>query len=322
MRLVDDSADPADFRPVLGPGDQALTGGGAGGSTSRSNENWGDLALGIDLGPEPSLTEGLQSGKKKSRLSSSGISEVPEAATPSPVPRGNGPDAGEPGGARPLPQPGRTAWWSTSAPSRRCRLTPRRRPRPRHRALRPRLPRPSRRRWLIGVGALAFGAAVAGILFGSGLIGQAGSNGNGTTKASASPETRREGVDARAERPVEVGPGPAKTKTSDAAEVPPDEPIAVKTPDGVVMIEPNLKSAMQRAIGSKGHVLLNNRTPLKLTGSDAALTIGGGRLYIRAAEGVHPVLEVEMQGQKPFLSTTDGHTIDDRRRDDRGPVPR
>ena len=69
-------------------------------------------------------------------------------------------------------------------------------------------------------------------------------------------------------------------------------------------IEPNLKSAMQRAIGSKGHVLLNNRTPLKLSGPDeAAITIGGGPLYIRAAEGVHPVVEVEMQGQKPFLST-------------------
>ena len=96
----------------------------------------------------------------------------------------------------------------------------------------------------------------------------------------------------------------AKAKPRDAAEVPPDEPIAVKTPDGVVMIEPNLKSAMQRAIGSKGHVLLNNRTPLVLSGPDqAAITIGGGPLYIRAAEGVHPVVEVEMQGQKPFLST-------------------
>src|SRR5262249_45593740 len=41
----------------------------AGGSSTPgagSNVNWDDLGLGIDLGPEPSLTEGLQSGKKRS----------------------------------------------------------------------------------------------------------------------------------------------------------------------------------------------------------------------------------------------------------------
>ena len=104
------------------------------GSTSRSNENWGDLGLGIDLGPEPSLTEGLQSGKKKSRLSSSGISEVPEPAAPLPRAGGNGPDAGEPGGPRRSRSRDGRLGWSTSAPSRRCRLTPRPRPRPRRRA--------------------------------------------------------------------------------------------------------------------------------------------------------------------------------------------
>jgi serine/threonine-protein kinase len=71
-----------------------------------------------------------------------------------------------------------------------------------------------------------------------------------------------------------------------------------------VKAEPDLKSAIQRAIGSKGHLLLNNSEPLVLTGSAAALPpIGGGPLHIRAAEGARPVLEVEMQGQKPFLST-------------------
>ena len=62
---------------------------------------------------------------------------------------------------------------------------------------------------------------------------------------------------------------------------------------------------MRRAIGSRGHVLLNNREPLKLSGPAAAITIGGGALYIRAARGVHPVLEVEIKGPKPspFLRT-------------------
>src|SRR5262249_47513644 len=41
-------------------------------STSGSNANRDELGLGIDLGPEPSLTEGLQSGKKRSKPSSSG----------------------------------------------------------------------------------------------------------------------------------------------------------------------------------------------------------------------------------------------------------
>jgi serine/threonine-protein kinase len=59
---------------------------------------------------------------------------------------------------------------------------------------------------------------------------------------------------------------------------------------------------MQRAIGSKGHVLLSNREPLKLAGDDAALTIGGGPLHIRAAAGTRPVLEVDV-GAKPWLTT-------------------
>jgi serine/threonine-protein kinase len=75
------------------------------------------------------------------------------------------------------------------------------------------------------------------------------------------------------------------------------------TGDDQVIVEPDLRSAIQRAIGSKGHVLLNNREPIKLTGNDAAMTIGGGAIYIRAAEGVRPVLEVEIQGPKPFLTT-------------------
>ena len=286
-------------------GDQALTGGEATGSTSRSNENWGDLGLGIDLGPEPSLTEGLQSGKKKSRLSSSGISEVPEAARAPARAGGNGPDAGEPGGPRRARGRRRTAWCVDLGPE-------------------PPLSTHTQAGQGQGRGAARRGrdsrsAAEAPLVDRRGSARVRCRRGGhplrirpdrpGRVERQRHNEIvclardRREGVDARAGRPVEVGPGPAKTKTSDAAEVPADEPIAVKTPDGVVKIEPNLKSAMQRAIGSKGHVLLNNRTPLKLSGPDAALTIGGGRLYIRAAEGVQPVVEVEMQGQKPFLST-------------------
>jgi serine/threonine-protein kinase len=268
------------------------------GSTSRSNENWGDLALGIDLGPEPSLTEGLQSGKKKTRLSSSGISEAPEPAPAAPVPEEpvrlpanqavpSAPTTGTDGWVVDLgPEPPLSTQAKAKAPRAAAVI-----------------PQAQKRRWLIGAGALAFGAAAAGILFGSGLIDQGRSVGNSTTKRSAASEsTARQST--AAPTGARSNSTQAKAKPKGTAEVPPEEPIAVKTPDGVVMIEPNLKSAMQRAIGSKGHVLLNNRTPLALSGPDqAAIMIGGGPLYIRAAEGVHPVVEVEMQAQKPFLST-------------------
>ena len=141
-------------------------------------------------------------------------------------------------------------------------------------------------RWGIGMGSLGVAAAVVFLLFGYGLIGSAGSKGNGTAKRSSS---------------TSVANRQASEKTI-AYEVPPGQAIAVKLPDGSVTVEPNLKNAMQRAIGGKGHVLLNNSEPIRLTG-DEALTIGGGRLYIRAARGVRPVLEVDIKGQKPLLTT-------------------
>jgi serine/threonine protein kinase len=93
---------------------------------------------------------------------------------------------------------------------------------------------------------------------------------------------------------------PARTREPEVLR---GHPIAVKLGDGTVKIETDLKSALRRAIGSKGHVLLNNATPLKLTGDEAAIMIAGGRLLIRAAEGARPVVEVDISGARPFLST-------------------
>jgi serine/threonine-protein kinase len=139
---------------------------------------------------------------------------------------------------------------------------------------------------LIGGGVLvAAAAAVTGILFGAGGFGPARSSGPAPAPA------------VRAASPRDSG------NATSAAELP-LEPIVVKLRDGSVKVETDLKSAIQRAIGSKGHVLLNTSKPLVLRGSAAALpAIGGGPLAIRAAEGVQPVLEVEIQGQKPFLTT-------------------
>src|SRR5262249_41070904 len=95
-----------------------------------------------------------------------------------------------------------------------------------------------------------------------------------------------------------TAPGTSKAA---APEVPQGQPIAVKTPDGTVINEPDFKSAILRAIGSKGHVLLNSNEPIRLSGASAAIKITGGPLYIRAAEGVRPVLEVDMKGSEAFL---------------------
>jgi hypothetical protein len=50
-------------------------------------------------------------------------------------------------------------------------------------------------------------------------------------------------------------------------------------------------------------VLLLNRTPLALAAADA-VRVSGGRISVRAAEGVRPVLEVEVTRGTPFLATT------------------
>ena len=72
-----------------------------------------------------------------------------------------------------------------------------------------------------------------------------------------------------------------------------------------------MHEAMQTAIGARGWIELRNREPIRLT-TDPALNFnsGRGRLSIRAAPGVRPVLEVEMTGSQPFLTTGSGVALD------------
>ena len=69
--------------------------------------------------------------------------------------------------------------------------------------------------------------------------------------------------------------------------------------------------AMQTAMGARGWIELGNREPIHLT-TDRALNFNSGRgpLIIRAAPGVRPVLEVEMIGSQPFLTTGSGVALD------------
>ncbi|WP_406694482.1 serine/threonine-protein kinase [Singulisphaera sp. Ch08] len=152
------------------------------------------------------------------------------------------------------------------------------------------------RRLVLGGAALLLPIAVAGGLYASGILGR-------PSPPKAPPKTVTVAPDGDREAPAKDRPvAPSKGIGPELAkEVGPG--IAVKAPDGSVSMEPDLKSAMQRAIGSRGHVLLNNREPLRLSGAAAAIKVNGGPLYLRAAEGMQPVIEVEIKGAKPFLTT-------------------
>ena len=66
-----------------------------------------------------------------------------------------------------------------------------------------------------------------------------------------------------------------------------------------------LFDAMKSAIGGRGWIELRNREPLKLTcagNTPLDFRTGRGTISIRAAEGVEPVIEVELNGSKPLLA--------------------
>ena len=64
-------------------------------------------------------------------------------------------------------------------------------------------------------------------------------------------------------------------------------------------------------MGARGWVELRNREPLYLT-SDQTLNFGSGRgrLIIRAAAGLQPVIEIELKGPKPLLTTGSGVSLE------------
>ncbi len=71
----------------------------------------------------------------------------------------------------------------------------------------------------------------------------------------------------------------------------------------------DLYEAIGASIG-RGYVELRNRKPLQLEAGKLDNLVGGrGRLDIRAAPGVVPVLEIQMGGGKPFLPTGSSVTL-------------
>jgi serine/threonine protein kinase len=66
----------------------------------------------------------------------------------------------------------------------------------------------------------------------------------------------------------------------------------------------NLLEAIQTAMGTGAAVELRNREPLRLTSDQTLDQLSGkGQLIIRAAPGIEPVIEIDLKGPNPFLTT-------------------
>jgi len=131
----------------------------------------------------------------------------------------------------------------------------------------------------------------------------------------------KDAVTPRPGRPPQPGnsTGGADRKTVDPKGKPGPE-ITVQTDNGEEKPVEDLFQAMETAIGAKGWVVLHNRKPLTLAASEPRRgLVGTGWLKLRAAQGVKPVLIVELKGQKPFLTvgpdmnlTLEGLTVEAR----------
>ena len=116
-----------------------------------------------------------------------------------------------------------------------------------------------------------------------------------------------------AERPPSAEFGPARSVDGKAKHDNRQPTIARKVESAIVVRKEGeddvafdsskLLQAIQTAFGKDGWVELRNRSPLHISSDHGGdLASGRGRLVIRAAPGIQPVIEVEMKGDKPFLS--------------------
>jgi serine/threonine-protein kinase len=86
--------------------------------------------------------------------------------------------------------------------------------------------------------------------------------------------------------------------------------ITVLMEDGVETPAQDLLEAIQKAVGAKGWVVFHNRAAMRLpAGRVAALSATNEWVKLRAAEGVNPILEVELKEQKPLLTIGSGMNL-------------
>lgn len=92
-----------------------------------------------------------------------------------------------------------------------------------------------------------------------------------------------------------------------------ESPIVVRTEGDNQQLFPahQLIEAIQTAMGGHGWVELRNRGPIHLAG-DQTLNFGSGRgrLIIRAVPGFQPVIEIDLKGSRPFLTTGSGVSVE------------
>ncbi|WP_435020680.1 protein kinase domain-containing protein [Tundrisphaera sp. TA3] len=112
-------------------------------------------------------------------------------------------------------------------------------------------------------------------------------------------------------------PGQPEDTATGPAPIPPGE-ILVRGKDGRMIAAKTLAEAVARAARSGGEVVLTSATPIRLTNKATIIVPSGEPLVIRAAEGVRPVLEVQMAGALPMFAARStisikGLTVVDRR---------
>jgi eukaryotic-like serine/threonine-protein kinase len=105
----------------------------------------------------------------------------------------------------------------------------------------------------------------------------------------------------------------SKTESISRANSKNELPIAVRIEGESARLFPadGLPEALQTAIGAHGWVELRNREPLRLT-SDQTLNFvsAQGRLTVRAASGIQPIIEIDLKGANPLLTTGSGVSLD------------
>ena len=103
------------------------------------------------------------------------------------------------------------------------------------------------------------------------------------------------------------GEGEVKVKEPDRRSGP---AITVISRDGDETPVQDLYQAMETAVGAKGWVVLHNHEPLIVAASNrTVLSAGNDWLKIRGAQGISPVVVVELKGQRPFLTVGSGMNL-------------
>ena len=106
-----------------------------------------------------------------------------------------------------------------------------------------------------------------------------------------------------------VDAAPPSSPNTDQQQSTPDTnaDIVVRTEDGGEIPANNLFDAMTSVMGKRSWVELRNRSAIKLTCGQETPCLdfvsGYGRIAIRAARGMTPTIEVDMQGTAPLLKT-------------------